>query len=655
MEDENIITGLEKVLREQADSFVSKLEEINKQRSEAFSPFQEYLEEETKKLIETPPSNRYFNDIITSLQEIEEKLTKGQQEYQTVLKNMHEIEQSAFGEYRAAVCEAFKGAFEQVFGQLRERNNMLSEISSHHSFEDVLQSLKDELEQLESVEEQMAALGDDNPVAQVYNLRKKEVAERLELLETKKSEATSPIYFPVYIEAWNKGQKIDYAVNAGVSELFEQALKTVLKDLGRNSPTIREGDFTHSVMTGTVNGGGIVPLLEEELEKPEYDGLRVANIIPKYFVIPSSTKQLLDWHEQAKKAAERKYTAKEVSEILGISPSTLDNILYIHRREILDQHTVKERNRRLITQSGLDAIKKYREKHSGSSTVSPIRHKKLTRNEKIIKMYREGMSLREIGEEFNITPSAAGYVLKTNGVFTKNRISKHFISLKDIKSAQFYGVPKFPKSQIRDNMFLQMIDCLDENQEVYYLGLEGPNFSSYIELADIMDVNPDKSLVAEHNRNAYNMMDSFVRNHDAIEGGEIFDGLNLYYGDLSNALDHHRDKKFNFVNLDYMGPFSKEKVETIRKLFQEKRFMEQSVLYITVSNHPRDIKKTELEKSLPEAVRDEVQKSGQHNAIKMLLDDFASMNDYIVTELSIQEYKCRKTPMMFMSYKVAKR
>jgi len=102
-----------------------------------------------------------------------------------------------------------------------------------------------------------------------------------------------------------------------------------------------------------------------------------------------------------------------------------------------------------------------------------------------------------------------------------------------------------------------------------------------------------------------------------------------------------------------MGYFSKSKKDTLGKLFEKKRFMDEAVLFITLSNSPLDKKRVKGgTRSLPDEYEDGFGTDDQHKIVSDYINELADMCDYKVTELATREYKSRNTPMLSMSYKV---
>ncbi|MBW2964341.1 hypothetical protein KY363_02680 [Candidatus Woesearchaeota archaeon] len=201
-------------------------------------------------------------------------------------------------------------------------------------------------------------------------------------------------------------------------------------------------------------------------------------------------------------------------------------------------------------------------------------YKRISRVQKQLKddLNRQRLSRDEIAEDYSTLESIAN---------------------KNIRMFRLYaGRHKVEKRvEIADDVCACLVQSAGDAPRFAYLGLEGPNFGSYIVLQEFLSsgtgtptIDPARSLVAESNKHAAASMQSIVDNHDVIEGGVIFEGLKVENAYLSYALDYHREKRFDIINLDYMGGWSRTKAEDIQKLFGYGQIADSALLYVTLLN-----------------------------------------------------------------------
>ncbi|MBN2111835.1 helix-turn-helix domain-containing protein [Candidatus Woesearchaeota archaeon] len=654
-EPEDVISRLEKALREESAGYVRSVASLDMQRGELFNPLAEYFAAEVQRISETKPSNRFFDEIIEGLHEMTSHFEQKKEKYSKELEKFGKLAEEAFEKYRTAVCNEFNNVFEIVAEQLEERGEELPESIGRAAN---LDSLQKELADLVSIEKQMGKLGPESAVAKAYYSRKSELQEEIE----KTSEicdalsSSEPIHYPVKIETWNGGLTLQYAfpgkTNA-VAELFETAVKSVLKTLGRRVTIHDDAHNSHSIRLSSINQD-IAALLREELEKPEYEAVRKANVHPVYFNVPAAGRQIVEMAETGQIGGQKVYTMPQVMEELGLSKNELTYTLYQKHKDILENFGFKRGATRYLTSEGVRRLKEARE------NILPLKksHEIIQRRiESIVSKYQAGESQAKIARELGVAAGTIDKALARAGVITPLRIRNNYNTLAKLRNAEFKGIPRYEKQNIRDEMLEIMIDILPESPKIRYFGLEGPNFGSYITLSNLAEIDSEKSIVAERDRKAYNLMKSIVDNCGEINGGKIFGGLKLYAGEASDALESNSGTKFNFVNLDYMGPLSRNKVVTIGKLFKRGMLDDESVLFVTLSEHKRFTEqiRNSLEDMLSGKYVPIFDKGGQEAVLGEYLKEIAAQNNYRVTEIKAEHYKSRKSPMLFMGYKVEKK
>ena len=197
-------------------------------------------------------------------------------------------------------------------------------------------------------------------------------------------------------------------------------------------------------------------------------------------------------------------------------------------------------------------------------------------------------------------------------------------------------------------MINESIKHLSNNAVINYLGLEGPNFGSYISISQKLKVNPEKSVIVEKDNRACNAMECIVRNHNKIKGGKIFKGLSLYRGDIAEFAKNTKDHGFNFINLDYNGSLNYRELRTIDDLFENNLVANDAVVYMTINNSAR--KKLQNESAFVE----DYGTSDYTTIATKNLNDIALNHGYKVGIIGAKEYKSGRIPMSILGFKLKK-
>lgn len=352
-----------------------------------------------------------------------------------------------------------------------------------------------------------------------------------------------------------------------------------------------------------------------------------------------------------------------LSKIKGISGQTQN----IEKKvEAQRGHLSKER----ILEEGVEYVKEYFDKHGNVPTsiswdCKNIRHawkdywdnfksffKSMMRSHEGKEARKkiegtlafEGYSSYELAKKLKLSLSAVCSDLKETGVLTERCIRKNYDTLDKLRERQILDFERFEKDSVREKMLLGIISSLSKPENLDYLGLEGPNFGSLTYMAKLCKINSERSLVAEKNHRAYNAMRSIIHHSDAIEGGRLFKRLNLYSGDIADAVidSKYASMKFNVVNMDYNGYFNDKKKETIRQLFEKNKFTDEAILLMSLNEQARAL----------EMVKSDFESNDQYALATGALNKEAAEHGYGVIPLIKERYTCKKSPMLAMSFKL---
>ncbi|MBW2969710.1 hypothetical protein KY319_01165 [Candidatus Woesearchaeota archaeon] len=270
----------------------------------------------------------------------------------------------------------------------------------------------------------------------------------------------------------------------------------------------------------------------------------------------------------------------------------------------------------------------------------------------------KGANDREIAKKYRISNATVQKIREAGGVWTSRFFRKHYPTLDDIAFKEMPGVVSYSKEPIREELISNAIEHLNTD-DISYLGLEGAHFGSYLWLSDVFNVDPEKSLVAESSALNCRIMRSIVDNCDAIapgknysKGGKVFKGLNLFNGDICDAVAQSSGK-WNLINLDYTGCINDKKLKTLYSLLKNHLIADDAVLFMTLNNSPVFQERVYSgrglngpKKSKGYGTRDQVS----------VVDAFfeRQQHGYSVERICSQEYKSKGYDMLFLGYKVKK-
>ncbi|MBU2523092.1 MAG: hypothetical protein KKE23_02260 [Nanoarchaeota archaeon] len=273
-----------------------------------------------------------------------------------------------------------------------------------------------------------------------------------------------------------------------------------------------------------------------------------------------------------------------------------------------------------------------------------------------------GLSGVDIAKRLKMEIYTVGRDLKELGIITSSEIKRSYNTVESIKNKKMNDFKDYPKDEMREKMLGEAIDSLPRPEKLNYLGLEGPHFGSYIFLSQLLKIDPKKSLIAEKDSRAYNAMKSIITSNQKIKGGEIFNGLNLYSGQIDNALNctAYKNLKFDFINLDYNGYLSKNNLETVRSLFKNNQIANDAVLFVTLDESPRaqGIVRNggmSLAEENSNGFLEQYGTEDQGEILTKIVSNLADENKYSIQTKLNKPYVSRETPMRLMSFKLGRK
>jgi hypothetical protein len=282
---------------------------------------------------------------------------------------------------------------------------------------------------------------------------------------------------------------------------------------------------------------------------------------------------------------------REKEVIMPISDSSLKNFMNMNIVDLTPSMWKKIRYRYQQTYGDLDLpefsyLRCLEKRRSNPKPKRMIPHAGLLAKE-IYSGYSRGDSIKRLHKRLGLSIPTVVQFLRRSGVLDDEFIRDELSTLEDITTKSILGFKIYSgenKQGIREKE-LAIAAGFFGKRKIRYLGLEGSNFISYIQFAKGLNIEPCRSLVPEREEFKSNIMKSIVKYNHIINNGEIFKDLNVYSGEVAGALEKFaipNSLRFNLVNLDYEGGFTKEKEETIDLLLGvlDKR----SLIFITLND-----------------------------------------------------------------------
>jgi hypothetical protein len=263
--------------------------------------------------------------------------------------------------------------------------------------------------------------------------------------------------------------------------------------------------------------------------------------------------------------------------------------------------------------------------------------------------------LRTLSEKLHLSQDTICQMLERFGILSEDFIEEELGNLEKIASNPVLGMKVYSgenKKRIRAQ-WVSMAQEYLKRRQVSYLGLEGNNFISYILFSKHLNIMPSKSLIPERNDQRSNVMESIVKYHDRISGGEIFEGLRIYAGEVVDALSDADGKvgPFNLVNLDYEGGWSSDKEDTVKMLFDKPLLADRALVLFTLSDG--SLERTRISVSRGKNMSG-YNTTDQYKIAFNLIHKYGAKNGFTAERFYIGKYIDTRIPMVSFGFKIRK-
>lgn len=195
----------------------------------------------------------------------------------------------------------------------------------------------------------------------------------------------------------------------------------------------------------------------------------------------------------------------------------------------------------------------------------------------------------ELAYRMGLPPKFMKEILRNIGIYSPDWIAKNVPDLVSLSQVKLTGVAEHydnpDKKRHRDYIVCQIGESL-EGETVRYLGLPHVAMLDYLQAARAYKVSAQDSLAVERKDVIFYIMQSWVTHHNLFPDGQLLKGLRLFHGRLSSALVQV-EGNYNFVNFDFVGPWTSEVEASVVNLFSYGRAAERAVFAITLAESTR--------------------------------------------------------------------
>lgn len=199
--------------------------------------------------------------------------------------------------------------------------------------------------------------------------------------------------------------------------------------------------------------------------------------------------------------------------------------------------------------------------------------------------------LETIRQQTGLTEAVFTELLHRLGIYSPSWIAENVGSLANLAKIPLLGVAENydnPGKNKDRTFIIGQANLLLKDQPVALLTLPHVGLLCYLEAAARLNLDPSASTLVERDNLYFNILWSLKKAWQSFSDGEILRDVTVFKGTVAKSLQQ-LPKVYNFVNLDFLGPWTEEDERTVRRLFHNGRLEDESLVSITLSEARRFI------------------------------------------------------------------
>jgi hypothetical protein len=550
--------------------------------------------------------------------QLENEIQNAHSQHQSELERIRELEMQAQQSLQTSIDDSFELVFEELMPMINERVMLYEESKANQVDGDELRKAKEFVRDLET-KRYKKAMKTKGPVREMLLKEKNRALELIQKAQMQKKLPSDLLVIPIRLNQYENGQGTNVEISYPVSSDINQGLLGSI-----NQSVISLKDECERLNSASHQRYELKDATADELQETLLSKLTENKDLNKLFrfrvfVTGSSTStsqspepgaaitEPAEPGEEVEAAAEPEtiYTisTRQLAERVGEDYAQLSQFLskdsalkgMRQKRGVTNFYSEEAVEHVRKTYSGrLDSMKPVKRPETQKADPKEVKisakRARIERNKKIKQMAVSGIGPKDIAEEIGLTRGTVENVLKDMGIFSWRYVQQHYSSVDKIRNADIPGANCFndpEKQNTRNNLNMMIVQYI--KKPIRYLGLEGGNLASYIDLCRNSKVLKRQSMIVERNAKTYQVMKSFQKHRKMISGGEIFGGISMREGRLSDTVAR-TSGSYNVINLDYMGVLNDEKIRTLVTLFDQGQIDETAILAITLNNNELSLK-----------------------------------------------------------------
>ncbi|MBM3253912.1 MAG: hypothetical protein FJZ16_06655 [Candidatus Omnitrophica bacterium] len=268
----------------------------------------------------------------------------------------------------------------------------------------------------------------------------------------------------------------------------------------------------------------------------------------------------------------------------------------------------------------------------------------------IEKLYKKGIPIQEIAKQVPIFKACSSFshLLREIGLYTRKFVVEGFGSIAVIRNTSFRYKDPY---NTEEKQLIRELVAEETHKALHFplqlISLSHVNMADIVEFANCCRIEPSRSLVVEKEHKWFNLISSWVNAATLLPDGHIIKGLQLYNGNLSQALIKV-PSIYNCANFDFDGCLSKEVYISLQNLFRLQRLTDDAMVFITLADHIRFLSSPSTSKliTMPQGI-----------LVPLLMDGFAQQNGYHSEPLwkdGLRYKENTRSPMLTLAFRIRK-